>query len=578
MNKSLESVFGYFGKSIVFLVLLLFLALSYSQRINLMTSDLGRHLKNGQIFFEEHHPIATNYYSYTEPNFPTVNHHWLTGVIFFLIVQWFGFVGVSVFYTILFLLTFYFFFMISRRLSNFHYAVFCTLLVVPLITSRLEIRPEGFSYLFLSIYFFLLYKFKLKEIPAWLLWIIPVLQILWVNIHIFFIFGLFILGVFWADAWWSGFAWARRNSIHENKGGEKFPDLDFLIGSSPEARQYFILLSISILVCFLNPFGFKGVLVPFLIFKEYGYMLAENQSVFFMQRRFPDHPMYAHFEAVFLLTAASFVPVFLRKEIKNNLLSLVLMGIFSLLAFKAIRMIPLFGLFAVPCIASNIQVGLTDCLLKNKEKLQKEKKIKKAVGRVFLSASVVLLFLGLQSTTFYYSPYVKLYYGQNIPEIRQSANWLMYIFQNPQKILGLIPGVNASAEFFQQNKIDGPIFNNYDIGGYLIYHLFPKEHVFVDNRPEAYSVSFFKDIYVPMQENEDTWKRMEEAYQFNAIYFFRRDITPWAQPFLFKRIQDPSWAPVFVDQFTIIFVKRNAKNATLIRRYELPKSMFQIEN
>ncbi len=140
----------------------------------------------------------------------------------------------------------------------------------------------------------------------------------------------------------------------------------------------------------------------------------------------------------------------------------------------------------------------------------------------------------------------------------------------------LLPGTHLSANFFKQHKIEGPIFNNYDIGGYLIYHLFPNQRVFVDNRPEAYSVSFFKDVYVPMQENEEVWRKVDSQYNFNAIYFYRHDYTPWAQPFLIKRLQDPQWAPVFVDNFTLILLKRNEKNRRLIQLYELPKHIFQI--
>ena len=71
--------------------------------------------------------------------------------------------------------------------------------------------------------------------------------------------------------------------------------------------------------------------------------------------------------------------------------------------------------------------------------------------------------------------------------------------------LGLLPKINAAADFYKTNKIQGPIFNNYDIGGYLIFHLYP-EKIFVDNRPEAYPTSFFQDVYIPMQENNDIWK------------------------------------------------------------------------
>ena len=177
------------------------------------------------------------------------------------------------------------------------------------------------------------------------------------------------------------------------------------------------------------------------------------------------------------------------------------------------------------------------------------------LSKFLLLAAVLILIVGMAFKNFYYHP--------NLQNFRNS--------------FGLRPGVNRSAEFFKRNHLEGPIFNNYDIGGYLIYHLFPQERVFVDNRPEAYSVSFFKDIYVPMQEKEEVWKKMDERYRFNAIFFYRRDITPWAQPFLIQRIQDFAWAPVFVDDETIILLKRNAKNASLIERYELPGEIFRFE-
>ncbi len=128
--------------------------------------------------------------------------------------------------------------------------------------------------------------------------------------------------------------------------------------------------------------------------------------------------------------------------------------------------------------------------------------------------------------------------------------------------------------FIKDNKIHGPFFNNYDIGGFMIFGLFPKEKVFVDNRPEAYPKDFFENIYIPMQENEDIWKKELMKEKFNAIFFDRLDYTPWAQKFLLTRIKDSTWAPVFVDEQTIIFVARNKENTEIIKKYELPKEMF----
>src|SRR3990167_3109844 len=121
------------AKILLFFALLFFFVLSFSQKINLTTADLGRHIKNGQFFFERHQPISTNFYSYTQTDYPAVNHHWLTGVIFFLTHRWWGFEGVSFFYTCVLLFAFLFFFLVSKRMSNFSFALFFSLLGVPLI-------------------------------------------------------------------------------------------------------------------------------------------------------------------------------------------------------------------------------------------------------------------------------------------------------------------------------------------------------------------------------------------------------------------------------------------------------------
>jgi hypothetical protein len=111
----------------------------------------------------------------------------------------------------------------------------------------------------------------------------------------------------------------------------------------------------------------------------------------------------------------------------------------------------------------------------------------------------------------------------------------------------------------------------------MIFGLFPKEKVFVDNRPEAYPKEFFSQVYIPMQENEDLWKEESVKNKFNVIFFYRLDYTPWGQKFLINRIKDPAWAPVFIDKETIIFLQRNKQNTEVIKKYELPKEMFTIK-
>jgi hypothetical protein len=130
--------------------------------------------------------------------------------------------------------------------------------------------------------------------------------------------------------------------------------------------------------------------------------------------------------------------------------------------------------------------------------------------------------------------------------------------------LGLLPAQSEAIVYLQQQQIKQPIFNNYDLGGYLIYYLYPQVQVFTDNRPEAYGQKFFRDVYIPMQENKKVWETQLAEHSFQTIIFGNRDITPWAQTFMTRIADDPQWSLVFSDQFVSIwtFTEQEANNAS----------------
>src|SRR4051794_17547719 len=72
--------------------------LLFARELDLSTLDLGRHIANGQRLFEDSKVLTTNFYSYTFPEFPFINHHWGSGFVFYGIQQLLGFEGLSVFY------------------------------------------------------------------------------------------------------------------------------------------------------------------------------------------------------------------------------------------------------------------------------------------------------------------------------------------------------------------------------------------------------------------------------------------------------------------------------------------------
>jgi hypothetical protein len=114
------------------------------------------------------------------------------------------------------------------------------------------------------------------------------------------------------------------------------------------------------------------------------------------------------------------------------------------------------------------------------------------------------------------------------------------------------PGEKAT-EFVLKNNLAEDIFNNFDIGGFLIYKLYPNYRLFVDNRPEAYPASFFRDIYIPMQYNQELRQRIFKKYRIRTIFFRHTDGTEWAGIFIRDILQDKSWRLVYLDRQNMIF-------------------------
>lgn len=518
MNKPRANVFFYVSLCIIFL-----LSLFIFQKINLTTADVGRHVMNGKLFVQadslnisRNAILHTNFFSFTNPDFPFVNHHWGSGILFYLIFSVFGFSGLSLFYGICILsgtIILYYLFRHIPLLISFPIMIF----LIPLIAERTEVRPEGLSYLFISTIIALLYLYSTNQISKKWLYAIPAISLIFVNTHIYFIFAPFIVGMFLLEAL------IRR---------------DFT-----KSKDVSIILGLSILAIFINPYGLEGVIYPFVIFKNYGYLIAENQSIPFLIHLGMNNPNFILWKLVtgfFIFTSG----IILLKHRKK--FPIALFGIsttFAILSFLGIRHLTTYGLTLIPLFLCSAQILY--------KKPDKKEKLEIHITWSIVISIVILLFTAIN-------------FGNRLP---WNSNWG----------LGLSGEVNASADFFKAQHIEGPIFSNYDIGGYLIYHLYPQEKVFVDNRPEAYPASFLQDEYVLMQTDEKVWNTEILKWNFNVIYFNRNDFTPWAQPFLITRIKDPLWAPVFVDNDTIVLLRRNEKNTDIIKKYELPKSMFSVK-
>mgnify|MGYP001609693033 FL=1 len=497
--------------AIIPILLLAIYALLLAQPINMVTADLGRHIKNGEVVLQNPAVLKTNFYSYTNPDFPTINHHWLSGIIFFLVWKISGLAGTHGFFIILSLITLGIFYALALKRSNILIASLTGLLIIPILLERKEVRPEIFSYLFSGIYFWILLKVKSGEYKPNRLFILPVLQIIWANLHIYFFVGPTLVGVFLVES---------------------------LIKKTPLAKKLLLTLFLILLATILTPFGLKSALAPLTIFQNFGYHLVENQTVWFIEKIL-SNPNFFIFKIIFSVLILSFI---LRARHKPRIVwpDLLLGLALATAGWLAIRNFAIFGLFALPIISGNIAAGLSRAGVTGlTDKNLASFKTKLAV----IGLLIIVLLATLSGELRVVYPYSKDFY------------------------LGDEKLNNAAAEFFKKENLKGPIFNNYDIGGYLIFHLWPGERVFVDNRPEAYPADFFTQTYIPMQADKKIWDKQNSIYKFNAIIFSYRDYTPWGQTFFARILADPEWTTVFADSRVIILLKNNELNKDIIAQY-----------
>ena len=243
----------------VFVLLFSLLAVFLIHNFDSIGQDIGRHLKIGEIIWQTKEVPKVNLFSFTEPDFPFLNHHWLSGVIFYFLFLLAGFSGMIIFKIIILLASFFLIFYISAKKGNFWLAAIFSIPAIFILSERTDVRPEIFSYFFTALFLYLLFSFADNPKSKKIFWLIP-LQIIWVNLHIYFFIGPAMVLGFLAEK-----IIRNRKNIKNNPLIKRLSSIIFLLFAA----------------CFLNPAGWKTVFYPLNIFKNYGYDVAENKSPFF---------------------------------------------------------------------------------------------------------------------------------------------------------------------------------------------------------------------------------------------------------------------------------------------------------
>ncbi|MBI2063249.1 MAG: tetratricopeptide repeat protein [Candidatus Yanofskybacteria bacterium] len=536
-----------YKKILIFIIILAFYASFLLIKISLphMDNDTGLYIMDGKTIWETQNVFRNNIYSFTVPDHPVYDHHWMSSVVFYLVSEIFGFGALTILKTAILLSAFAILFIAAMKKANFWLVAVFSLPTILILAGRNRIRPEMFSYLFLALFLYLLFDLEKHPERKRIFWLIP-LQLLWVNFHLFFFLGIVLV---------AGFLFEKVVLYMPKIRLRQFGRLaDWRINlknlrNDPVVKKLLSVLFILFAVIFINPNGLEGALAPLKIKFHYAsFSVSENQPFFNLKASIFSWD-------IFNSPFAPMVFIFLFSSIfgfryKNKPIFFLLAGLASAVAgLNQIRLITLFAFIFLPAVSSNFNgvfLAIKNWLRQKRPKLA-----------VVLGYSLVVII----SAVYPYKAY------------DLNADAASRGYKNDWGI-GLGRHSNDAGEFFKNNNLKGPIFNDYDIGGYIIYHLFPKERVFVDNNgADSYPVSFFDDVFIPALSSEEKWIEARDKYNLNAIFISLRDGSPVVGSFLLRRLRDPLWSLVYIDSYAVILLRNIPQNSEVINKFSTPGNL-----
>jgi hypothetical protein len=530
-NLSTRDLFpgGFFYLAIICLFLSLgFIILSNS----VWDYDFWWHIATGRYIVENGHIPDSDPFSFTSilPEnsnlYPDrerfiLSQYWLAQIISYFLYSRLGPMGIGALRAILLLGALYAMFRALSSRGAFPYINFLALFLAACNLLRFfGDRPVLYTISFSVISFVMVDDYVRERSRAF--YLLPVLLLVWANLHGGFIMGAAIILIF---------ALAEAIKLLFQKSGF----------STREKIIFFSVIFIALGASGINPNGFFGFQIAFSDeFAPFYSGIQEYESPFYVYKMKFSSPDYGFITALFLLP----VVLILRNK-KFNRTHLILLLCLAAGSVSAGRYTVYYGLISSLVLGNELSLWL------------KEHEAKILIRQVHLNA--VFSIVMLASSLLYLSAKSNLYAFK-----MKESGWT-------------VP--KAAADFLQENHIKGNMLNDMGSGGYLAWRLYPEVKTFIDTRALNYTV--MKEYSWLMKTTESVrnaslpagrlplWKRLLENYNIKVIVFSPVDIYGNVLPLVFKLLDDDSWVPVSAQVMAVVFVKNTPENRQIIEKFKL---------
>jgi hypothetical protein len=503
-NKKIKKLFDFFNARNIFVIFgglfIFFMALRQA-----CDPDMGWHLKDGEYLVQNNFQAAkTDIFSYTMPDFPLIMHEWVTDSIMWLIYSKLGIFSLSVFFA---LITTAAFVLVSFGLSaKREYKIIAAILGVIASVPILGVRPQMLNLLGLALVIFIIFRFR-ENNKTKIIYFLPLILFLWVNLHGGFAVGIFFLGLFLGIEIIKNILLLLVTKFGRVKLFNKIKEKLF---SGVIAWKYIYKLSIfsllSFISTFINPYGWRVYIEVFTtIFDKYA---KENIGEWLPVTI--SNPMGIQF-FIYIILLVILLAFSFRKIDWSYL---IICAVFAYLGFSSWRHMPVFLIVSIP-LWVNIVEAITG-----------EELVFLVKKKWFLAS------MGLIVAVTIFQGYQRINSAMNVEQISKLGNY-------PLK----------AVQYLKENKLEGNMFNEYNWGGFLIWQ-YPEKKTFIDGRMPSWKMGEVRILerFNNIMRYEDGWEKKLDEYDISFVLIGNN-------PFNQAAYRSIGWTEAYSDELSVVFLR-----------------------
>ena len=505
-------------------------------------TDIWWHLRTGQIIWERGEVPRNDWYTYTNPDSRWIDLHWgfqllaaglfkLGGVPALVIAK--SLLGAAIFAVGL---------TAQRGSWRPWQAAACWLPSLLLFSGRYMPRPELLSLLLFAATLAVL--FHLRARPR-LVWLLPLTQLVWVNVHALFILGLGLWAFFLIDAALRPLLPGR---APESENGR------------PDWRKWLIVTGLQGVACLVNPYGLEGAVFPLVLWSR----MQGSQRRFYQQfageflgfgdfvGRYGLAGVFQNLSTAMLVTlavaaAVSFVLLAARRG-QFSLFRLLVFGTFGYLAWQANRN----GIFFAVAAGAVLRWNVGDLMALRRAESGGRFEFGKVVVAAVLGLLVILGPLGALS---WLRP---LPHPRYIPALAELG-------LPPYAIAPRFPGLDETPYWYAHDAVhflgrpgmpEHIFVSHLGHASLCIFHLGPEKRVFADPRLEVNTpetLARYLEVFHLLEAHDPAAEQLlrdRGGGQLPALLLGSAGLWPLRE----RWFSHPRWRAVYADPVAVVFL------------------------